>query len=46
MTLASCSLIHGLSLGIEHVDAIPEEEIPNSIVLDLFFVRFVISMDD
>jgi len=41
MRLSSVSLIQGLSLGLEYVDAMPEDCIPNSIVLDLFFIRFI-----
>ena len=44
MSLASFSLIHGMSVGIEWVDAIPEDHIPNSIVLDLFVLRFIFSV--
>lgn len=44
MSLASLSLIQGLSLGLEYVDAIPEEDIGNSIVFDFFFLRFIFSV--
>jgi hypothetical protein len=44
MTLASLSLIQGLSFGLEYVDAIPEDDIPNSIVLDVLFLRFIFAV--
>jgi hypothetical protein len=43
MILASFSLIYGLSLGLEYVDAMPEEGIGNSIILDFFIFRFIFS---
>lgn len=45
MELASFSMIYGLSLGVEWVDAMPEEDIPNSIVLDLFIFRIIFSIE-
>jgi hypothetical protein len=33
-----------MALGLEYVSAIPEEDIPNSIVLDLFIFRFIFSV--
>jgi len=44
MSLSSVSFIQGLSLGLEYVDAMPEDCIPNSIVLDLFFIRFIFAL--
>lgn len=44
MILSSFSLICGLSLGLEYVSEIPDEDIPNSIVLDLFIFRFIFSV--
>lgn len=44
MSLSSVSLIHGLSLGLEHIDAIPEEDISTSIILDFFFLRFIFAI--
>lgn len=46
MTLSSLSLIQGLSIGLEYVDAIPEEDIKNSIVLDLFLFRFIFTVNE
>ena len=37
--------ITGLCLGIEHVEAFPEEGIGSCIVLDLLFIRFVLEFD-
>ena len=45
MELASFSLIYGMSLGVEWVDAIPEDQIPNSIILDLFIFRIIFSIE-
>jgi len=44
MSLSSISFIQGLSLGLEYVDAMPEDCIPNSIVLDVFFIRFIFAI--
>ena len=44
MSIASISLIQGLSLGLEYVDAMPEEDIDNSIIFDFFFLRFIFSV--
>jgi len=33
--------IHGMAVGIEYVEPIPEEDIPSTIVLDLFIVRLL-----
>lgn len=38
------SFIKGISLGIEYIEAIPEEEIPFCIVIDLFILRFLIEV--
>lgn len=35
-------LIHGVSLGIEYVEEIPEEDIPATIILDIIILRFLI----
>lgn len=35
-------IIWGIALGIEYVDAFPEEDIPQTIIVDLFFLRFLI----
>jgi len=44
MSLESVSLINGLSIGLEHVDEMPEENIPTSIILDFFIFRFIFSV--
>lgn len=44
MSLSSVSFIQGLSIGLEFVDAMPEDNIDNSIVLDLFFLRFIFTI--
>ena len=45
MSLASFSLIYGLSIGLEYVDAMPEEGIKyNSIIFDFFIFRFIFSL--
>ena len=42
MSVASVSFIHGLSLGLEFVEASPEDDIPDSmIILDFFILRFI-----
>lgn len=41
MSLQSVSFIQGLALGIEFVDAIPEDDIPNSIIVDVLIFRFI-----
>jgi hypothetical protein len=37
-------LIFGVNLGVEFVPAIPEEDIPNTLIIDLFIVRILIQM--
>lgn len=44
MKLASVSLITGLSLCLEFIEAMPEEDIPNSIVFDLLIFRFIFTV--
>ena len=41
MSIDSISLIQGMSLGLEFVDAMPEEDFGNSVIFDCFFVRFI-----
>lgn len=41
MTL-DIALIRGVSLGLEYVNAIPEEDIPFTIILDLIIFRVLI----
>ena len=33
--------IHGMAVGIEYVESIPEEDIPATIILDLFIIRLL-----
>lgn len=44
MTLSSVSLIYGLSLGLEYVEEMPEDDIPNTIIFDLLVFRFIITL--
>jgi len=44
MKLVSVSVISGLSLGLEFIGAIPEEDIQNSIILDLLVFRFIFNI--
>ncbi len=45
MALDSVTLISGLSLGFEYISANPEEHIlKNCLVLDLLFIRFIITL--
>lgn len=46
MKLSSISLISGLSLGLEFVAAIPEEDIPDSVILDLLVFRFLFTVGE
>ena len=34
--------IQGVAVGIEYMEAIPEEDIPPTIIVDLFIIRFLI----
>jgi len=44
MKLASISLITGFSAGFEFVSAMPEEDIPNSLIVDLAVFRFIFTV--
>ncbi len=44
MSLSSISFIQGIALGLEYVDAMYEDGIPNSLILDLFFIRFIFTI--
>jgi hypothetical protein len=41
MSLASFSLICGVAIGIEYIEAMPEENIDTSIILDFIIFRFI-----
>ena len=45
MSLASFSFIHGISLGIEHIDKDVDECLDRSILIDLFFIRLIFEFD-
>jgi hypothetical protein len=45
MTLASASFITGVSVGFEFIQAIPEEDIDNSVILDLGIVRLIFTLN-
>jgi hypothetical protein len=44
MQFPSISFITGLSLGFEFVNEMPEENIPASILIDLFVLRFIFAV--
>lgn len=45
MKIASISLIHGVSLGLEYIDAWPEEGIEfNTIIFDFVIFRFIFEL--
>lgn len=44
MSLTSISLITGVSLGFEYIAEIPEEDIDNSIILDLLVFRLIFTV--
>lgn len=43
MLLSSVTFIQGLSLGLEHIDASPEDGLRMSIIFDFFVLRFIFS---
>jgi len=42
--LSSVSLITGFSLGMEFISAIPEEDIDNSMIVDLGVLRLIFTI--
>lgn len=36
------TLINGIALGVEYMPPLEEEDIPHSIIVDLFILRFLI----
>lgn len=37
----SADYIQGIAVGIEFIEAIPEEDIENTVILDLFIIRLL-----
>lgn len=35
--------IHGINIGFEIIESIPEEEIPPTLIVDIFIIRLLIS---
>jgi hypothetical protein len=44
MKLVSLTLISGLALGFEFIAAMPEDDVENSLVLDLLVLRFIFTL--
>lgn len=44
MALSSISLITGVSLGMEFIDAMPEEDIEKSLIVDVIVFRFIFTI--
>ena len=44
MKLSSLTIISGISLGLEFIGAMPEDDIQNSLILDLFILRFIFTL--
>lgn len=44
MTLTSVSLIRGISMGIEYIPEMQEEDIDNSLIVDFFVFRFIFTL--
>lgn len=44
MTLTSVTLIHGINVGFEFIGAMPEEDIQDSLIVDLVIFRLIFTL--